>query len=90
MKRFADQLLRHVRPIGIGGVDAIDAKLGQPFQRAEGFRPVLGLASNALAGDAHGAEAETIDLNLAAGPELSRFCCVELCHPGDSITKRRI
>ena len=42
MKRFADQLLRHVRPVGIGGVDEIDAKLGQPFQRAEGFRPVLG------------------------------------------------
>ena len=42
MKRFADQLLRHVRPVGIGGVDEIDAKLGQPFQRAEGFRPVPG------------------------------------------------
>jgi hypothetical protein len=69
MKRLADQLLRHVRPVGVRGIDEVDAKLRQTLQRADGLGLVFRLAPNAFSGDAHGAKAEAMDLVLAADLE---------------------
>ena len=80
MQRFADQLLGDIRPIGIGGVDEVHAELGQALQRADRFGPVGRLAPNSAAGDAHRAEAEAVDLDIAADPEGTGFCCIEGCH----------
>ena len=79
-----DQQLRHVRPVGIRRIDEVDAKLGQSLQRAERFLAVGRRASNAGAGDAHGAEAETIDLDVAADLEAAGLRCVDLNHGENS------
>ena len=82
MQRLADQPLRHVRAVAVGGVDEVDAQLGDAPQRAQHFRAVGGLAPDAAPGDAHGAEAETVDRDLAANPEgagrggVGGLCCV--------------
>jgi hypothetical protein len=69
MKRLPDQLLRHVRPVGVRGIDEVDAKLRQTLQRADGLGLFFRLAPNAFSGDAHGAKAEAMDLVLAADLE---------------------
>src|SRR6476469_5125673 len=88
MKRFLDQLLGDIRPIGIGGIDKIDAELGQTPQGAKRLSAVGRRTPNARAGDAHGAEAEAMNQDVAAdlegaglaGVELGR--CVFCCHVG--------
>jgi hypothetical protein len=69
MERLADELLRQVRPVGIGSVDEVDAELRQALQRAYGLRLVFRRTPNAFSGDAHGAEAEAMDFDLAADLE---------------------
>ena len=66
MERLADELLRHVRPVGIGSVDEVDAELRQALQRAYDLKLVFRRTPNAFPGDAHGAEAEAMDFDLAA------------------------
>ena len=60
-----------------------DAELRHTFQRAQRLRPVFRRAPDALACDAHGAEAETMNLGVAANLERAGFPSVELSH-GDS------
>jgi hypothetical protein len=66
---FADELLRDIRPIGICGVDEIDAELRDALQRPQRFRSIFGRTPDAAAGDAHRAEAEAMDLGIAADLE---------------------
>ncbi len=60
-ERLGDELLAHVRSVGVGGVDAVDAELERPAQDGSRCRPVGWRAPDAVAGDAHGAEAEAVD-----------------------------
>ena len=69
MERFADELFGHVGPVGICGIDEVDAKLGQTLQRADGLGLVFRRTPNAFSGDAHGTEPEAMDLDLAADLE---------------------
>src|SRR6476660_10028924 len=36
LERLADELLGHVGPVRIGGIDEVDAEIGQALQRAHG------------------------------------------------------
>ena len=56
-------------PVGVGGVDEVDAELGQAPQDGEGLVAVLGRTPDAVAGDAHRAVAEAGDLEVAADLE---------------------
>ena len=62
---------------------AVDAELRHALQRPERLRPVFRRPPYAFAGDAHGAEAETMTLGVAANLERAGFPSVELSR-GDS------
>ena len=65
-ERFGDQFFRDVGAVGVGGVNEVDAELDGAAQRGEGAGDVGGRAPDALAGDAHGAEAHAVDGEIAA------------------------
>ena len=69
MQRLGDQLLADVRPVAVGGVDQVDAELDGPPQDGDRGVVIGRRAPDALAGDAHGAEAEAMDLEVAAEGE---------------------
>ena len=69
VQRLADEVLGDERPVGVGGVDEVDAELGQRPQDRERGVVVGRRAPDALAGDAHRAEAEAGDLEVAADLE---------------------
>src|SRR6478735_11375236 len=69
MERLADELLGHVGPVRIGGIDEVDAERRQALQRADGLGLVFRRTPNAFSGDAHGAETKAMDLDLAADLE---------------------
>jgi hypothetical protein len=50
-----------------------DAELRHTFQHAQRLRPIFRRAPDALACDAHGAEAETMNLGVAANLERAGF-----------------
>ena len=72
MQGFGDQLFADVRAVGIGGVNEIDAELHSAAKNRDGGFAVLGRAPDAIAGEAHGAEAEPVDGELAAERDSSR------------------
>jgi hypothetical protein len=57
---LGEDQLTDVRPVGVGGVDEVDAKLDRPADHPDGLVPVPGLAPDARTGDPHRAEAEAI------------------------------
>lgn len=61
VERFADQAFADLGTVAVRSVDEVDAEVRQAPQRAQGFITIPGLAPDAVAGDAHGAEAEAID-----------------------------
>jgi hypothetical protein len=69
VQRLPDELLDGERTVGVGGVDEIDAQLDRPAQHAHRLVAVSGLAPDAGAGQAHGAEAEAADRQVAAEAE---------------------
>ena len=71
MQCLADQLLGDVGPVGVGGVDEVDAELDGAAQHANAFVAVVGRTPNAIAGQAHGAESQTVDCHVAADCECS-------------------
>ncbi len=76
MQGLADQGLREIRTVGIGGVDEIDPEVGQALQRPDRLVPVFRRAPHALADDAHGAEAKPVDIELPSDAEASGLRCV--------------
>ena len=62
----------HVRAVGVGGVDEVDAEFDCATQHADAFVVVVRRPPHALAGDPHGAEAESVDGEVAAEGERSR------------------
>jgi hypothetical protein len=71
VQRLAQELLGHVRAVGVGGVEQVDTEIGRPAQHGHGACPVGGRTPYARAGEPHRAEAETVDRTalLAAQPE---------------------
>ena len=65
-KSFPDQLFGKIGAIGIGGVDEVDAEIGQAAQRFQRLGAVRGRAPDSAADDAHRAEAEAVDVEGAA------------------------
>ena len=65
-ERFTDQLFGKIGPVGIRGVNEIDAKVGKPTERLQDLRAIGGRSPDSLAHNAHRAEAETIDVKSAA------------------------
>ena len=49
MQRLADEVLGDVRAVGVGGVDEVDAELGQPLEDGDRRVVVFGRAPDALA-----------------------------------------
>ncbi len=68
-ERFADELFAYIRAVRVCGVDEVDAELDGAAQDALGFFTVPGLAPDAFAGDAHCAETEAMNFQIAAEPE---------------------
>ena len=58
VQRLGDELLAHRRPVGVGGVDEVDAQLDGAPQHGLRHLAVGRVAPDAGAGDAHRAEAE--------------------------------
>ena len=75
VQRLGDQLLADLGPVGVGGVDQVDAELDDPAQHALGPVAVGRLAPDPVAGDPHRAEAEAVDLEVAADLESVGGCC---------------
>src|SRR4051794_6456799 len=69
MQRLADEVLGDVRAVGVGGVDEVDAELGQPLEDRDRLVVVGRIAPYPLAGDAHRAVSQTGDLEVAADLE---------------------
>src|SRR3954454_8404782 len=69
MERLRDDLLADGRPVGVGGVDEVDAELERAPQDGLALVAVAGLAPDPVAREAHGAEAEAIDGQLTAEGE---------------------
>jgi hypothetical protein len=70
-QRLGDQLLAHVRTIGISRVYEVDAQLDGPAKNGERGVRVLGRPPDSVTGDAHRAEAETVDCHFTAQPNRS-------------------
>ena len=81
-QRLANELLGDVRAVRIGSVYEVHAERGQALQRAYCLGAVLRLAPDAASGDAHGAEAETVDLDLVADLERAGLGGIGTRHVG--------
>ena len=55
--------------VGVGSVDKVDAEVDRPLEHAVGLALVVRRADDALATEAHRAEAESVDRQLAADVE---------------------
>jgi hypothetical protein len=63
---LAYEFLADVGPVGVRGVDEVDAELDRAAQHRLRLVAVRGLAPDAVTGDAHGPEAEAVDRQVAA------------------------
>src|SRR5437588_6727506 len=75
MERLGDQVLRDLGAVGVSGVDQVHSRLDDPPQELAGPGQIVGLAPYPVAGDAHGPEAETAEVKIAAEPELAVGSC---------------
>ena len=69
MERLGDQVLADLGTVGVRGVDQVDAELDDAPEEALGLLRILRRAPDALPCDAHGAEAEAVDLEVTADGE---------------------
>ena len=65
VQRFADELLGHVRAVGVGGVDEVHAELDGTTQHPDALVVVLGWAPDPGPGDPHGSEGHPVDGQVA-------------------------
>src|SRR6185312_16532070 len=85
-KGFANELLGKIGAVRIGGVDEVDAEIGQAAERLQSLRAISGRTPDSVADDAHCAEAETVDVKGAANAKAAGFRGVD---HGFSLSKRR-
>ena len=79
-ERLADESLADGRTVGVGGVDEVDAEFDDAAEQRFRGLPVCGLVPDTLAHDAHGAEAEPVDFEIAAEFEGLAAACRCTCH----------
>src|SRR5215208_7862787 len=72
MERLGDELLAHVRAVRVCSVNEVDPELDGSAQHSASLVPVGRIAPYASAGDAHCAEAETVDRQVATDVDRSR------------------
>src|SRR5947209_8504701 len=72
VERLGDQPLADLGPIGVGGIDEVDAEIDRAAEHALAFLAISGLTPDAFAGQPHGAEAEAIDGEITA--DFDRAC----------------
>ena len=70
-QRLANQPLRNLWPVGVGGVDQRDAQFHGSQQYALGFGGVGWLAPCAIAHQPHGSIAEPMNVEIAANQEFA-------------------
>src|SRR5262249_32735091 len=61
------------RAVAVGRIDEVDIELAQASQCVACAPSVFGIAPDPPAGEAHGAETKSMDRDVAAHFELSRF-----------------
>jgi len=66
VQRLGDQLLAHVGPVGVGGVNQVDAQLDRAAQGGDRAVTVLGRPPDPVAGYPHRPEAEAANSQLPA------------------------
>ena len=69
VEHVANDVFADVRPVGLRGIDEVDAELGELAERCLGVAHARRWAPDALAGDAHRAEPEPMDDEVAADRE---------------------
>jgi aryl-alcohol dehydrogenase-like predicted oxidoreductase len=67
----ADQFLGDVRAVRVGGVDEVDTEFDGAAQHANAFVAVLGRTPDPFTGQAHRAESQAVDREVAADGERS-------------------
>ena len=72
VQRLGDQPLADLGPIGVGGIDEVDAEIDRAAEHALAFLPVSRLAPDAFAGQPHSAEAEAVDGEVTADFDRAR------------------
>jgi len=75
MKRFGDEFFSHMRPVGIRRVDKIDPEFNGAAQNSNRLVVIFRRPPDSLSREAHGAEAEPVDDEIAANSELAGFGC---------------
>ena len=76
VKRLLDQRFGEIRPVGIGGVDEVDAEFRQALEGPQGFRAVFRRSPDAPPDNAHRAEAQPIDREGASDLKATGLSCV--------------
>src|SRR5271170_124186 len=74
IERFGDQFFADVWAVGVCGVDKVDAEFDGAAQDADCFVAISRRSPDAVAGDAHGPEAEAVDGEIPADGEFSGVC----------------
>jgi len=64
MKRFGDKTLCNLRPVRVGGVDEIDSQLDRAPQNRDCLGMIGRFSPDAVAGQLHCAEAESVNGNV--------------------------
>jgi hypothetical protein len=73
VERLADQLLADVRPVGVGGVDEVDAQLDRAAQHRLRLVPVGRRTPDPVPGDPHGPKPEAVDRQVPADVDRPSF-----------------
>src|SRR5258708_39950265 len=82
---FCNEVLTHLWSIGISSIDQVDTQFKGAAQDCDGFLLVGWWSPDALTGDAHGTEAQPIDLEVSTnGQHPTRFrrslsCMLHYC-----------
>src|SRR5579875_2174012 len=74
VERLSDQLFAHVWPIGVGGIDKINAQFDGTAQYRDALLLILWWPPDTWPRKAHGTETEAIDREVAANGE-GTTCC---------------
>jgi hypothetical protein len=79
MKRLGDQLLADIGPVGVGGVDQVDAELDCAPQHGDRFVVVVRRSPDTVAGDPHRPVTEAPDREVAEGRGADRLVADRVC-----------
>src|SRR5215469_1589435 len=75
IERLSHKTFTHLRTIGVGGVDKVDAEFDGSPNYANHLIMVLGFSPYALAGDSHRAKSKPVDGQLSSNKEFAGLRC---------------